>query len=226
MIRARLCSPLVTTAAAAPSPNKAVATIAAGSSLSRRIEIEQVSTVTNSQLLPGSAAARRAASDRPLTPPAQPRPNTGTRRMSGRKPTLVRRARVEARRGDARGRDGDDAVDLLGREAGFLDRRAAPPRRTGSRRLPDRPRCDHASRGWPSYQSGGATSGAWRSRHCRTRPTGGRTAPSSRRTRRARGPWLPPGSMTCGGTAVASESRLQGRIVMLLSAVEPPYGFA
>ena len=32
------------TAAAAPSPNKAVATIAAGSSLSRRIEIEQVST--------------------------------------------------------------------------------------------------------------------------------------------------------------------------------------
>ena len=56
VMRARLCSPLVTTAAAAPSPNRAVATTAAGSSLSRRIEIEQVSTVTNSQLLPGSAA--------------------------------------------------------------------------------------------------------------------------------------------------------------------------
>ena len=86
-IRARLCSPVVTTAAAAPSPNKAVATIAAGSSLSSRIEIEQVSTVTNSQWLPGSAAARRAASARPLTPPAQPRPNTGTRRTSPRSPS-------------------------------------------------------------------------------------------------------------------------------------------
>ena len=53
VIRARLCSPLVTTAAAAPSPNKAVATTAAGSSLSRRIEIEQVSTVTNSQIAAG-----------------------------------------------------------------------------------------------------------------------------------------------------------------------------
>ena len=60
-IRARLCSPLVTTAAAAPSPNKAVATTAAGSLLSRRIEIEQVSMVTNSQLLPGSEDASLAA---------------------------------------------------------------------------------------------------------------------------------------------------------------------
>ena len=51
----------VTTAAAAPSPNSAVATIAAGSSLSSRIEIEQVSTVTNSQLRAGSDAASRAA---------------------------------------------------------------------------------------------------------------------------------------------------------------------
>ena len=76
----------MTTAAAAPSPNKAVATIAAGSSLSSRIEIEQVSTVTNSQLLPGSAAARRAAVARPLTPPAQPRPKIGTRRTSSRRP--------------------------------------------------------------------------------------------------------------------------------------------
>ena len=53
LIRARLCLPLVTTAAAAPSPNKAVATTAAGSSLSSRIEIEQVSTVTNSQQAAG-----------------------------------------------------------------------------------------------------------------------------------------------------------------------------
>ena len=74
-------------AAAAPSPNKAVATTAAGSSLSSRIEVEQVSTVTNSQLLPGSAAASRAVVASPVTPPAQPSPNTGTRAMSERKPS-------------------------------------------------------------------------------------------------------------------------------------------
>src|SRR5205085_6826971 len=71
-----------------PSPNKAVATTAAGSSLSSRIEIEQVSMVTNSQLVPGSADASLALSESPLTPPAQPRPNTGTRRTSGRNPIL------------------------------------------------------------------------------------------------------------------------------------------
>ena len=38
-------------------------------------------------IVPGSADASRAAIDRPLTPPAQPRPKTGTRRTSGRKPT-------------------------------------------------------------------------------------------------------------------------------------------
>ena len=42
--------------------------------------------MTNSQLVPGSAAASRDARDRPLTPPAQPRPNTGTRRASVRRP--------------------------------------------------------------------------------------------------------------------------------------------
>ena len=83
-------SPARTTAAAAPSPNKAVATIAAGSSLSRRIEIEQVSTVTNSQRVPGSAAARRAAVARPDTPPAHPSPKIGTRRTSGRSPSEAR----------------------------------------------------------------------------------------------------------------------------------------
>ena len=62
-------------------------TTAAGSPLSRRIEIEQVSTVTNSHLLPGSPEASRAAVARPLTPPAQPRPNTGTRRTSSRRPS-------------------------------------------------------------------------------------------------------------------------------------------
>ena len=87
LIRAdRRRRPTRTTAAAAPSPNKAVATIAAGSSLSRRIEIEQVSTATISQLLPGSDAASRAAVASPLTPPAQPSPNIGTRRILARSP--------------------------------------------------------------------------------------------------------------------------------------------
>ena len=87
MIVASPSPPHWTTAAAAPSPKIAVATIAAGSSLSRRIEIEQVSIVTNSQRVPGSDAARRAAVARPLTPPAQPSPNTGTRRTFSRRPS-------------------------------------------------------------------------------------------------------------------------------------------
>ena len=113
VIRARLCSPLVTTAAAAPSPNKAVATIAAGSSLSRRIEIEQVSTVTNSQLLPGSAAASRDGDGEAVD-------TAGAAQAEDRNPADVvaqaeprADARLEAGGGDAGGRDGDDAVDLL-----------------------------------------------------------------------------------------------------------------
>ena len=43
--------------------------------------------MTNSQLLPGSAAASRAAVASPVTPPAQPSPKTGTRRTSGRRPS-------------------------------------------------------------------------------------------------------------------------------------------
>ncbi len=42
--------------------------------------------VTNSTTDPGRARASRPASDRPVTPPAQPRPNTGTRSMSLRNP--------------------------------------------------------------------------------------------------------------------------------------------
>src|SRR5579884_1528161 len=101
VIRARLCSPAVTTAAAAPSPNRAVATTAAGSSLSSRIEIEQVSTVTNSQFVPGSAAA--------IVPQAHAGTDT----------------RFEARRCDAGCGDGDHAVDLVGLETGLFDRGAA-----------------------------------------------------------------------------------------------------
>ena len=132
--------PPATTAAAAPSPNMAVATIAAGSSLSRRMEIEQVSTVTNSQRLPGSAAARRAAVARPLTPPAQPSPNIGTRRTSARRPMRGPIAGVEAGRGDAGGRDGDHAVDVA--MASGPPARSPPsrPPRTARRMHPDRRR--------------------------------------------------------------------------------------
>ncbi len=46
----------------------------------------QTSTATISTFVPGCASARRQAIDRPETPPAQPRPNTGTRATSARKP--------------------------------------------------------------------------------------------------------------------------------------------
>ena len=46
--------------------------------------------MTNSQRLPGSAMASRAAVARPETPPAQPSPKTGTRRTSGRRPSAGR----------------------------------------------------------------------------------------------------------------------------------------
>src|SRR6185437_5841479 len=72
--------------AAAPSPNRLVATILALVSSSSRIASEQSSTATSSTLLPGRASARRDAIDRPETPPAQPRPNTGTRLTSERNP--------------------------------------------------------------------------------------------------------------------------------------------
>ena len=72
--------------AAAPSPNRLMATMLALVSSSRRSASEQSSTATSSTLVPGRACARRAAIDRPETPPAQPRPNTGTRAMSERNP--------------------------------------------------------------------------------------------------------------------------------------------
>ena len=161
-------------------------------------------------------AARRAT--RPLTPPAQPRPKTGTRRTSSRRPTRWADARFEAGRGDAGGRDGDDAVDLVGRQPGLARSPRSRPRRTAARRLRDRRRCGRASRAAARYQSGGAT--MWR----RAIPALSNT-PDSRSNRA----FLPPNasrpsslasacSMTCGGTAVASESKLQG-CIMPLTAV-------
>ena len=103
-------------------------------------------------------AARR--STRPLTPPAQPRPKTGTRRTSSRKPTRCAHARLEARSRNSGGRDGDDAVDVA-RASGRLFRSLRwRRRRTAARRLPDRRRCGHASRELVMYQSCGAT--MWR----------------------------------------------------------------
>ena len=191
VIRARPCSPLVTTAAAAPSPNRAVATIAAGSSLSSRIEIEQVSTVTNSQLLPGSAAASRAASDEAVDAAGAAQAEDRHAADVGAEAEPWPNARFEARRGDAGGRDGDDAVDLRRASARLCDRRAAPLRRTAARRPRDRPRCARAQP-WlaviPVRRSDEMALGD--RRHCRTRPTAGRTAPSSGRTRaRDRSPW-------------------------------------
>ena len=161
LIVARPSPSVETTAAAAPSPNRAVATIAAGSSLSRRIEIEQVSTVTNSQRLPGSAAASRAAVARPVTPPAQPSPNKGTRRTSGRSPSRGRDAGVDAGRRNAGGRDEHHPVDLVRPQARAGDRlgRGVDEHRLGRRRR--RARCARPSHAASRYQSIGATVWRW-----------------------------------------------------------------
>ena len=85
-MRARPASPVRTTQAAAPSPNKAVATMLAALSWSMRKAAVQISMATISTVEPGRARARRSAMASPLTPPAQPSPNTGTRSTSARKP--------------------------------------------------------------------------------------------------------------------------------------------
>ena len=76
----------LSTAAPAPSPNSAVAMMSAFCIRSMRNRSVQVSTATTSTRAPGRAAAISRAMDRPDTPPAQPRPNTGTRSRSGRNP--------------------------------------------------------------------------------------------------------------------------------------------
>ena len=170
--------------------------------------------MTNSQLR--ARARRRPGAPRvarPLTPPAQPRPKTGTRRTSARRPMPRADARFEAGGGDAGGRDGDDAVDLVGRQAGLFDRRARPPRRTGARPLRDRRRCARASRGCAMYQSMRSDDVAPGDpgivEHARQPVEQGLLAAERAR---ARGALASCCSITCGGTAVASESRLQGRI--------------
>jgi hypothetical protein len=92
----------------------------------------------------GLAEARRAAVASPLTPPAQPRPNSGTRRRRA-KPSR-RDARFEAGRRDAGGGDGDDAVDLGRARAGLAIalRAASSNRRSAATR--GRGRCAPPSR--------------------------------------------------------------------------------
>src|ERR1700755_3107100 len=92
-------SPARSTIAAAPSPNRLTATILALVSSSWRSASEQSSMATSSTLVPGRDCARREAIDKPEAPPAQPRPNTGTRVTSDRKP--IRRATRASRLGVA-----------------------------------------------------------------------------------------------------------------------------
>jgi hypothetical protein len=90
----------------------AVATIAAGSSLSRRMAIEQVSMVTNSQRDPGSAAASRAAVARPFHSPctahSKNRYPAGVVAKTDCRPI----ARFDARRGDAGGRNHHHPINV------------------------------------------------------------------------------------------------------------------
>ena len=82
----------------------------------------QSSIVTSSTLLPGRACARREAIDRPEAPPAQPRPNTGTRATSERKSHPAEDPCLQARRRDPGGRDRDDGVDVAAGEVGVCQR--------------------------------------------------------------------------------------------------------
>ena len=79
-------APARRTAAAAPSPKRAEEITSAFVPRSMRHASVQSSTTTTSTTSPGSARASRAPSARPDTPPAQPRPNTGTRITVGRNP--------------------------------------------------------------------------------------------------------------------------------------------
>ncbi len=199
-----------TTAAAAPSPNIAVATTAAGSSLSRRIEIEQVSTVTNSQRAArvgrGQARRRRKAVD--PAGAAEPEHRHAADVVAQAEPRAD--ARFEAWRGDAGRRDGDDAVDLVRRQPGLLDRGRGglDEQLLGGLQIDRIAVVPAVAVLVPIVRE--RRCGAWRSRHCRTRPTAGRTGLSCPRMPGERVPSLPADSMRCGGTAVASERRLQG----------------
>ncbi len=86
MRQAPSSSPERSTQAAPPSANRAVATMLAVVSSSSRKARVQSSMVTKSTVDPGRPAASREARCRPETPPAQPRPKTGTRSTSPRKP--------------------------------------------------------------------------------------------------------------------------------------------
>ena len=125
-------------------------------------------------------------------------------------------ARFEAGRGDAGGRNGDDAVDLVGRQAGLRDGRRRPLRRTSCRSLQIDRVAFVPSHGLPSYQSCGAT--MWRLAmpalsNTRRQPIEQRFLPPKDSRAEA---FASSCSMTCGGTAVASESRLQGRMQGLI----------
>ena len=90
----QVCSPLATTAGpepsvdsktpAAPSPNRAVATMLLLVQSSRRNDKAHNSTTRSSTISPGCASAWLAARARPMTPPAQPNPKIGNRLTSRR----------------------------------------------------------------------------------------------------------------------------------------------
>ena len=78
--------PLHTTAAAAPSPNSAVATMLLLVRSSRRNHSAHNSTTKSNTFDPGIACAIIAARARPTAPPTQPKPKIGKRRIVREKP--------------------------------------------------------------------------------------------------------------------------------------------
>ena len=175
-------SPARTTAAAAPSPNRAVATMLTLLSSSSRNDRVQSSITTSSTLRPGWARASRAARPRPETPPGAAQAEHRGALHVGAKAHGDAGARLQARRGDAGGGDGDDGVDVAAFQAGGLERPAGGRLEQRGRRPRDRRRCARASPGAEVpfdrlRQPRGSRCRRWRTPRPspRTRRSGGRT---------------------------------------------------
>ena len=112
------------TAAAAPSPNRAVATrLLLDRSCARKVRA-QSSTTSNSTRASGWPAPGRRRAPGRATPPAQPRPKIGSRRTSRPERHHLHQPRVQRRRGDAGRADRDDGVDVAGLQPGLIQRLA------------------------------------------------------------------------------------------------------
>ena len=122
-----LSVPARSTAAAAPSPNNADEITSALVPRSVRDVSVHNSTTTTRMTSPGSARASRLPNVRPDTPPAQPRPNIGTRMTEGRNPISGPTRASMLGVAIPGGGYGHDDIDIARRHARLGERRARRP---------------------------------------------------------------------------------------------------